>query len=97
MRTDKRSLADVYPELPKKGIIYDVGSLSVGLVRIQNNGVEPVDIEIEYELVDGNVPILLQNRKDNTPIVIQKRVYRTETINPKESRDVAFGLIVSVL
>lgn len=94
IKSDDRSLADIFPEIPKnkKGIIYPMVSMSAGLIQIRNNSLEPVDIEIEYEVVGGNVPIFLQNRVDNTPIFSQNRPYRTDTVNPKERRDVCFAI-----
>jgi hypothetical protein len=98
VESDDRSMSDVYPEIPsnKNGIFFKVGSISVGVIKIQNDSVEPVDVEIQYEILGGNIPILLQNRVDTIPFYRDKHIYRSVTINPKGKTDggfVAFALV----
>lgn len=98
VKSDERSLADIYPEIQenKNNIIYPVISMSAGLIHIKNNSQEPLELEIEYQIVGGNVPILLQNRVDNIPVFSQAKFHRTDTVDPKESRDVCFAIYGAV-
>ncbi len=98
VKTDNRSMSNIFPEIPsdKKGIFFKIGSISVGLINVQNNSIEPVDVEINYEILNGNVPILLQNRVDTVPLYFQNRVFRSLTVNPKGnicSGFVAYALV----
>lgn len=92
IKSDNRSMSDIYPEIPsnKNGVFFKVGSVSVGVINIQNDSIEPVDVEIEYEILDGNIPILLQNRVDTIPFYRDKRIYRSVNINPKGKIDTGF-------
>ena len=80
-----RSMSDVYPEIPsdKNGVFFKAGSISAGMIKIQNDSIEPVDVEIDYEILNGNIPILLQNRLDTIPFYSNNRLQRSVTINPR--------------
>jgi hypothetical protein len=90
--SDDISLADIYTEFPKdkNNSVYPAISFSGGFIHIRNESQEPIELEIEYEITGGNVPVFLRNRIDNLPIFSSGKLHRIDTVNPLERRDVCF-------